>query len=940
MTTTRTIVLLLAALAAAAPGSRADGAEGKPEVSFEFAQKPSVERAGDRVTIRFETRDYCDVTVAVEESSAGARRRPRIVRHLASGLLGPNAPAPFRKNSRRQTLVWDGKDDQGAYVDDKDALAVRVSLGLRARFERALFWHPMKRVGLFRNPFICAQPEGVYVYEGAGVEMVRLYGHDGSYLRTVYPFPSSVVRQVEGIEWRTGRDGSRYPQKKGYWRSTFLQSGRHGSSARNHAWGSAGTCFTVRAGRAAVVEQRVDRFATSGAWRGVPMPGPRVWISGPRGRRKILPHSAALGPDGRTLYLAGFFVNLRPLGGPIQIPNILWRHGVYRMDVRKDDRPELWKGTDDRPGKDKAHFNIPAAVACDATGRVYVADHYNDRVQVFSADGELLRSIPVPGPSQVQIHHKTGEIFVFSWRLPWPRKQYKAVKAMLRTFAPLPDATPSAEVPLPLKEHPTDSKWWFRDEDVYRAALDSWTDPPTVWLVPAPMGAAWRIAGGEHGRGPLTHAGVRLFALRDGKLERTRDFHEEVERAVLRIAPPIFQRQRLYVDPRDGTLYLAEGNTGTGKSFGRLLEIDPRAARCREIPLPMAAEDLAIDANGLAYLRLDGDRQNVIARFQLGSWREVPFDYGEERGKDYFEDSRTKLVSALIVPGWRPVYWHQSGMDVTPGGELAVHCYNRLENLTDRRQGGRPREYSPRLYPGRYYYGAVHVWDRHGQIKHRDAFPGLPDGHGTRIDLNGDLYVLVACHRLIDGREPFGKNAGTIIKAGPGRARLVSSKNCKVPIGPATRPEGPPQLGARTTGPVWAEGVEWTHSGVGVVRPSAPCQCWNTRFDVDYLGRTFAPETDRCQVAVLDTNGNLVLRVGRYGNVDEGVPLIAGGHHGPGRPVPLGGDETGLVYPVYVATHTDRRLFVADPGNGRIAGIRLTYHAEVRVPLKGVADGP
>jgi len=54
--------------------------------------------------------------------------------------------------------------------------------------------------------------------------------------------------------------------------------------------------------------------------------------------------------------------------------------------------------------------------------------------------------------------------------------------------------------------------------------------------------------------------------------------------------------------------------------------------------------------------------------------------------------------------------------------------------------------------------------------------------------------------------------------------------------------------------------------------------------------------------------------------------------------VPLGGDEIGLADAHYVATHTDKRLFIADIGNGRILSARLDYNASERVPLKGTTD--
>ncbi len=82
-------------------------------------------------------------------------------------------------------------------------------------------------------------------------------------------------------------------------------------------------------------------------------------------------------------------------------------------------------------------------------------------------------------------------------------------------------------------------------------------------------------------------------------------------------------------------------------------------------------------------------------------------------------------------------------------------------------------------------------------------------------------------------------------------------------------------------------------------------------------------------MGVLDTNGNLILRIGRYGNVDSS---------GPGSLVPLGGDEVGLFYPAYLATHTDHRLLISDAGNARVSSVRLAYHVNERIALKEIPD--
>ena len=91
-----------------------------------------------------------------------------------------------------------------------------------------------------------------------------------------------------------------------------------------------------------------------------------------------------------------------------------------------------------------------------------------------------------------------------------------------------------------------------------------------------------------------------------------------------------------------------------------------------------------------------------------------------------------------------------------------------------------------------------------------------------------------------------------------------------------------------------------------------------------------------CRVAVLDSAGNLILRVGRCGNADDGKPLIADGGSPAARSI--GGDEVALFHALYVGVDTDRRLFIADQGNARIVSVKLGYYQSEKVPL--VAQRP
>ncbi|MDD4889516.1 MAG: hypothetical protein PHU85_06265 [Phycisphaerae bacterium] len=131
--TAMTVTILFAAVAQAA--DIPEEFQIKRQDVFEFTDKPVMTATADSRawTIKFTSKGYCDATVAIEDAGG------RIVRHLASGVLGPKAPAPLQPNSLAQTIIWDGKDDRGELLDEKTAVVARVSLGLMAQFERTLF---------------------------------------------------------------------------------------------------------------------------------------------------------------------------------------------------------------------------------------------------------------------------------------------------------------------------------------------------------------------------------------------------------------------------------------------------------------------------------------------------------------------------------------------------------------------------------------------------------------------------------------------------------------------------------------------------------------------------------------------------------------------------------------------------------------------------------
>ena len=59
-------------------------------------------------------------------------------------------------------------------------------------------------------------------------------------------------------------------------------------------------------------------------------------------------------------------------------------------------------------GSGKGCFNHPSSVACDSTGNVYVADCWNDRIQVFTAVGKFLRMFGRHGEGRGELGYPIG----------------------------------------------------------------------------------------------------------------------------------------------------------------------------------------------------------------------------------------------------------------------------------------------------------------------------------------------------------------------------------------------------------------------------------------------------------------------------------------------------------------------------------------------------
>ncbi len=923
----------------------------KREAVFEFVSEPTVTRDGDRIEISFTSKAHCDATVAIENAEG------KIIRHLACGVLGSNAPIPFEKNSLKQCVVWDGKDDQGRYVDDKDTCRVRVSLGLKASFEKNLYWSPHKRIGSM--PIMSATPEGVYVYDGAGVDHVRLFGHDGSYLRTIHPYPTDKIKQVKGLNWVDFPEGYRLPAKFGFYQQTLLNSGTNDDiNDKNCRYGWAAMGMTARGQRVALTYEHLNRIATDGSSGGLPLQGPEVSFAirhqgyggYDAGKYRAGPTSLAFSPDTKTLYLTGYLWFSRFDSGCY--------HALMKMDFEKNDPPQILVGSIDRKkwGNGEKELNTPTSVAVDAKGQIYVSDFMNNRVQVFAPDGKLVHSIKHASPAKVLVHQKSGEIYILSWTpngIPHDvQKKFninprKKVPTTVSLYSPLPH--PKKKYTDAIDLGWGDAGYYFALGALYQVELDSWNAESALWVVgrkhavsegDEKINAGWAASRNSP---DLWKHNIRVLQKKDGRWKATFSFAEAAQKAVGRLSGNRHHIQYLYWNPAAEELYVGEPDSGpTTKAFSDALVINPDSGKIRIQPLPFNPMDMAFDLNGAAYLRT----QDKVVRFDSKTWREIPYDYGTEYvkvGQDGGMGGRSSpAIAALQLPASGTVCYHQSGMGINARGDLVVACGNRgsVPKNEDRRAGANSPHKTARsdikIFPG-YNISpiscSVHIWDRHGKILHSNAVPGLPQLDGVQIDEQGKLYVLAAPARVYAGKRYFNDMSESLIKFPPGKGKILS-RNGAIPLAKDAAPNRPIDLYGGKTGGAWVKGAEWFFGGVGYAgfnpsRAGGGCACWHGRFKLDYFGRSIVPAPFQYNVAVLDRAGNLILRIGQYGNVDSS---------GPKGLIKTAGDGIGFFNACYVATQTDRRIFVADRGNMRIVSAKLHYGASKTVSLRDIKD--
>jgi hypothetical protein len=339
-----------------------------------------------------------------------------------------------------------------------------------------------------------------------------------------------------------------------------------------------------------------------------------------------------------------------------------------------------------------------------------------------------------------------------------------------------------------------------------------------------------------------------------------------------------------------------------------------------------------------------------IVRFNPADRKCVPF----AKGVDYtWCGQKTTAIPVFGAAKGGGCRTFQDGLSVAANGDIYLILDEPdgkvLEDLAKLGQGLKLKG-----TPGHPFTGALllQVYAPDGSLKHASALPGLLQSNGVRVGRSGSVYVSMAA-RKNGVKVPEGIAPGQRCDIHWGSLFKFDSAFDKFPVGrihgtwdtPLPAGDVTFWLSPRNEIKPAPEKLLWDYSGVSPSNSTVSCVCYNSRFDLDGFDRAWLPMSQNFSVDALDANGNVILRVGSYGNPDsrgKDSPVLdpKTGQLRPRRaddPADLKppkelAEEIPFRAPRFVAA-SDEALYVNDTGNRRFVRCALGYAAEETVPL-------
>jgi hypothetical protein len=872
-----------------------------------FTRKPVATRSGDTVRIDFAVSRETDVAVYVETAEG------KIVRHLAAGAIGKNAPAPLKAGSLEQSLVWDGNDD-----DRKPAIGgpfrVRVGVGLRASWGGQAFGDKDQagpnQIGGAGIAGMAAGPDGRLYTLGKrggkvhwrGMWVVHAFRRDGSYEQTIKPPPANTpADQLQAVGAFRNEGGELTPVLFNPLNMTFYP---YVEMAQQPAVTPQGHVLLAVQPPGRSTEDTLApgiHLAALDREGRIPYPDYAGPLLDEKRKHVGYPYLAS-GADGTSVFLTGL--------GTQDKAGVQKAHAVYRAPLPERGPAKVLFGDPDKSGNDETHLDSPSGLAIDGGGHLLVSDSGNNRVVVLrEKDGGFAGSFAVDKPSWVAVHPRTGAVYVQSGEIVIKYSGWKNGRevARLEGLDKLLGTAPSV--------------WGAYAKSMRRSfALDSSAEPPVLWI----------------GR----NSGPR-------SLMRCEDQGDKftAPQAVPCYDSPEFWN--LSADPTRREVCCRVEPPKAGGSWTRDLRIlNDETGDIRKVsPKPVYTHQGAIYRLGPGGQIFCMSVLSSISRHDRDG-KFLPYDTKEDKTGT---SAQTKKVTndGLMEntptgsSGWTRDFF------VARDGDVYVH----------RRTGG-----------GGSLVAIDRVSGKTGRFVKTVVGTATRNAIGPRVDPAGNLY-LAECLKPGGRRVPevfeshlrpklkdlYSMQYGSLIKFGPEGGTVEwpvkeaeSAGNVDLPATLKTEKvpgnwyldlfSGNPRLTDATV-----RGAQWIRPGFSKIgRPY--CFCLTVDFDVDDFGRVFYPDLLQFRVGVLDTNGNPILTFGGYGNQDNCGPdsYVVDPKDKTLRPRKAG-DPKDLVSPfakpdlgfawISGLAVTDRHAYVADEVNRRVLRVKLEYAATETAPI-------
>lgn len=831
-----------------------------------FVKPPTVTKAGEQHQIAFEVSRATDVAVTIENAAG------KVVRHLAAGVLGKNAPEPLASGTLAQTLTWDGKDDAG-----KRALGgpfqVRVQLGLQPKLGGFLMHNPHASGHVSA---LATGPGGsLYVFHTDGTangnmggHKVKVYSRDGQHDRVLTPFPADIAPgKVAALGTFQTKEGDLIPHLHNWETLSFYPDnvgvrGRDMPEYSSPAVDSRGRVYWLVKGLAlaAVDADGGIPYATFLSKRLLPdvkalrMAGETYHYYSER-------PSLAVSTDEKHVYFAGLATGAGDYKSAVPLPI------VYRVDTATRGPAEAFLDKD---------LKAPRGLAV-AKGTLYVADPAANRVVGFKeSDRSIVGEIAVNNPQSIGVDPASGAVYVCAYTGAQTADLIKFAglggKELYRIALPRTGQSPNV--------------------GIHRIAVDASQKPVRVWL--PQVGAAGLHCYDDMGEKFVDKGDPRpndLYA--DGPRDLT------VDRV----------KGEVYIKANGNKTYRLDDATGKVLGIVDVSKVHPGTVLASQL-IPGQDGNLYVFTwnKGLWRLDRDGKPKNWDG---LDS-HSIPID-----GMMCFQ-----MRYLALKPNAPPDEVYVIGTaDYLTRNPKDAGKYLTLNVIG---QDGKTK----RTVIWQCLNGAIPRLDSKGNIYIADlvkpvdrSYPEFFDGKlppPPKQTGGGDLFW-------------YSYMYGSILKFPPTGGIIWHQKNLpKSAVG-----EPPAELLAKPKEPFKrhfafephltgeVQGALWTRFGYAPYSAhmsgnTSHCMCEGSGFDVDPFGRVFFPNLGQFRIEVIDTNNNPIATFGKYGNEDSGGRIKT-----PGIP---------LAWPVYVAV-SDRWAYVADTVNRRVVRVELAYAAEATCPV-------